>query len=97
MAKPTKRRVEGGRVTPKGGTTAPPTTSPRYTPPNLNKELGPSPMWVPILMFTLLGLGILVILLNYVALLLPGATSNGYLVLGLALILSGIVTATQFR
>jgi hypothetical protein len=82
MAKPTKRRVEGGRVTPKGGAAG---------------NLGPSPMWVPILMFTLLGLGILVILMNYIGLLLPGATSNAYLVLGLVLILSGIVTATQFR
>jgi hypothetical protein len=97
MAKPTKRRVEGGRVTPKGGAATSPTSSPRYTPPNPAGNLGPSPMWVPILMFTLLGLGILVILMNYIGLLLPGATSNAYLVLGLVLILSGIVTATQFR
>lgn len=100
MAKPTKRRVEGGRVTPKGGSVSSsptPSSSPRYTPPSNAKNLGPSPMWVPVLMFTLLGLGVIVILLNYLGVLLPGATSNGYLVVGLALILGGIVTATQFR
>ena len=42
------------------------------------------------------GIGILVILLNYVQL-LPGATDNLYLLLGLGLILGGIITATQFR
>lgn len=51
---------------------------------------------MPVLMFTLLGLGILVILLNYVQL-LPGATDNWYLLAGLGLILCGIITATQYR
>jgi len=95
MAKPEKRRIEGGRVTPKG-TGPTPSASPRYTPPVLRKDQMPSPMWVPVLMFALLGLGVVVILLNYVQL-LPGATDNWYLLLGLGLILGGIVTATQFR
>ena len=56
----------------------------------------PSPMWVPVLMFTLLGIGVIVILLNYVQL-LPGATDNWYLLLGLGSILGGIMTATQYR
>ena len=47
-------------------------------------------------MFTLLGLGDLVIFLNYLGL-LPGATDNLYLLLGLALVLGGIITATQFH
>jgi hypothetical protein len=38
-----------------------------------------------------------VIFLNYVAILLPGATSNWYLLLGLGFILGGIITATQYR
>ncbi len=100
MAKPEKRKVEGGRVTPKGtgakSAAAAPASSPRYTPPSPRDAQLPSPMWVPVLMFTLLGLGIVVILLNYVQL-LPGATDNWYLLLGLALILGGIVTATQYR
>ncbi|HEV8298075.1 MAG TPA: cell division protein CrgA [Acidimicrobiales bacterium] len=100
MAKPAKRRIEGGRVTPKGGGTrgaASPAPSMRYTPPTLRRDQMPSPRWVPVLMFTLLGLGVVTILLNYVDLILPGATSNGYLILGLVLILAGIITATQYR
>jgi len=47
-------------------------------------------------MFTLLGIGLVVIFLNYLDL-LPGGMSNAYLGLGLAAICGGIVTATQFR
>jgi hypothetical protein len=94
MAKPAKRKVEGGRVTPRGATSTP---SARYTPPVTRKQDLPSPMWVPVLMFALLGLGILVIVLNYVSLLPGGQVNNWYLVLGLVLILGGIITATQFR
>ena len=95
MAKPAKRKVEGSRVTPRGATTS--TPSARYTPPVQRKQDMPSPMWVPVLMFALLGLGILVIVLNYVSLLPGGEVNNWYLVLGLVLILGGIITATQFR
>lgn len=64
--------------------------------------------WVGILMFACFILGVAVIILNY----LPGApgigwlghqvglpsdTSNGYLLLGLALILLGFVFATRYR
>ena len=109
MAKqPAKRRVQGGtgRVTPKGGARAPaprstPEASGRYTPP-IPKELKVSPMWVPVLMFLLLGVGTLVILLNYVELLptwgfLPDGTSNMWLLVGLLLILTGIIVATQWH
>ena len=47
-------------------------------------------------MFTLLGAGLLMILLNYMDL-VPGQTSGWYLLGGLALILGGIMTATQYR
>ena len=73
------------------------TASSRYTPPspNLHQE---SPRWVPILMFALLGLGMLVIILNYLGVLLPGAgTNNWWLLIGLLGILGGIITATQYR
>jgi Cell division protein CrgA len=69
--------------------------SSRYTPPT-PKELKISPPWVPVLMFTLLGAGALMIILNYLEL-LPSATSNWYLIGGLGLILAGIITATQYR
>jgi Cell division protein CrgA len=97
MAKPAKRQVPGGRVTPKGTSTAGsrPTPSTRYTPP-VPRAVKVSPRWVPILMFTLLGLGLVVIFLNYIDL-LPGGMSNAYLALGLGLICGGIITATQYR
>jgi hypothetical protein len=107
MAKPAKRHVPGGRVTPKGtgssGRTTPkggasegrPGQSTRYTPPT-PREVKVSPTWVPVLMFTLLGIGLVVIFLNYLGV-LPGGMSNAYLGVGLAAICGGIVTATQYR
>ncbi len=101
-SKPAKRKVPGGRVTPKGGrapgagsSAGGPAASTRYTPP-VPTSTKVSPTWVPVLMFALLGLGLLVIFCNYLGV-LPGDTSNGYLLVGLALILGGIVTATQYR
>ncbi|MDP8987581.1 MAG: hypothetical protein M3N11_04450, partial [Actinomycetota bacterium] len=55
-----------------------------------------SPRWVPALMFLLLALGAVVILLNYFTL-LPGGADNRYLLLGLALITGGFVTATRYH
>lgn len=92
-------RRKGGRTTPKvqrgasgasGGA-----ASGRYTPP-IPREQRISPTWVPVLMFVLLGLGVLVIILNYVNL-LPGDADNKYLLLGLAFITAGFVTATNFH
>jgi hypothetical protein len=101
VAKPTKRRVQGGRTTPKGGPTRPvktstaePVQSARYTPP-VPRDVKISPTWVPVLMFVFLGVGTLVILINY-----TGAvwdTSNWVLLGGLAGILAGIITATQYH
>lgn len=47
-------------------------------------------------MFTLLTLGAVVIVLNYLSF-VPGGVSNWYLLGGLGLILGGIVTATQYH
>ena len=69
--------------------------SKRYTPPTAKYAQGPSPMWVPILMFGFLIVGALVIMLNYMGAFGPAA--NIRLVVGLAFILGGIVTATQYR
>jgi hypothetical protein len=71
----------------------------RYTAPNTGAKKGPSPRWVPILMFTLWGLGLLLIILNYMEV-LPGSDPDGngwYLVAGLGSILGGIMVATQYR
>jgi len=56
-----------------------------------------SPRWVPVLMLVLIVLGVLVIFLHYVDMVLPGASSNWWLLAGLVFILGGIVTATQYR
>jgi hypothetical protein len=94
--KPPKRKVKGGRVTPKGGhVAAKAPASSRYTPP-IPRSKKVSPTWVPVLMFALLGLGIVVILCNYVGV-LPGGTKNSYLIVGLGSILGGIITATQYH
>jgi hypothetical protein len=97
-----RRPAKRGRVTPKKTTptdvVGPAPHSGRYTPP-IPKEFKQSPRWVPVLMFTLLILGMLVIVGNY----LLGATelsvqpSNWYLFLGLGLITAGFITATKYH
>jgi cell division protein CrgA len=77
-----------GRVTPKATN--------RYTPP-IPRSQKVSPIWVPILMFASLGIGMLVILANYVSLLPGNGPSNVYLLVGLVLITLGFVTATKFH
>lgn len=99
------RKKKGGRVTPKGGpdprqaikghAAREAETSSRYTPP-VPPEFKVSPTWVPVLMFTLLVAGGLIIIVNYLGL-LPGGTDNKYLLLGLGCILGGIITATNFH
>lgn len=83
------------RVTPKAESR--PTA--RYTPPGTRAAKGPSPRWVPVLMFSLWALGLLVIILNYMGLLWGSADGgNGwYLLGGLVAILAGIMVATQYR
>jgi Cell division protein CrgA len=87
-----------GRTTPKGGRKSgrvTPSASSRYTPP-VPKEYKVSPIWVPILLLTLLVAGMLVILCNYLGL-LPGGAKNEYLLVGLALITGGFIVATRYR
>ncbi len=91
MAKPTKRRVQGGRVTPRG--TRPENEAAPRVPVSAEKI---SPIWVPVLMIALLALGAIMIVLNYVAL-LPGDTNNWYLLGGLGLLLAGMLVATQWH
>src|SRR4051794_26787063 len=95
-------RRKGSRVTPKGGNRTSTTPRPRapeaggrYTPP-IPRSARISPTWVPVLMFLLLGLGVLTIILNYLNL-LPGDADNKYLLLGLAFITGGFITATNFH
>jgi hypothetical protein len=82
-----RRGSHRGRVTPK------PTA--RYTPP-VPKSVKVSPKWVPVVMFAMLGIGVLFVVINYMGL-LPGGASNWYLLLGLGLIAGGFIAATQYR
>ncbi len=87
-----------GRVTPKGSSgrgRATPPASGRYTPP-IPKEQKVSPRWVPVVMFTLLLLGMGIIICNYLEI-LPGDAKNEYLFLGLGFITAGFIAATQYR
>lgn len=93
-AKSAAAKSKGGDPKATSSRTTPSATS-RYTPP-VPSEYKVSPRWVPVLMFTLLGLGMVMIFLNYLGL-VPGGTSNWYLLGGLGLILGGIITATQYR
>jgi hypothetical protein len=92
-------RRTSGRTTAKGTTPGRPAPGTgRYTPPAPKLD-APSPMWVPILMFSLLGLGAAMIVLNYLGLLptSSGDASNWWLLGGLGLISLGFITATQYR
>lgn len=93
MSSPKKRKVQGGRVTPKG--TQPHNAKSIETLHQVSDE--PSPPWVAWLLFGLLALGMIVIFLNYTKLLPGGETNNAFTLLGLGFILGGIVTATRLR
>jgi cobalamin biosynthesis Mg chelatase CobN len=74
-------------------------TNVRYTAPSPQARRKPSPRWVPILMFALWGVGLLVIILNYMGV-MPGGGEDGsgwYLIAGLVSILGGIMVATQYH
>ncbi len=64
-------------------------------PPRGTYAPGPSPWWVPAIMFGLLIVGALVIMLNYMGAF--GDPSNVRLIIGLGFILAGIIAATQYR
>lgn len=97
-----------GRVTPKGGHRAPrqshshpdePTDwaaeTSRYTAPAPSGAKA-SPPWWPVLLFGLLGLGIVLIIVNYAGL-LPGTPNNWMLLPALACIAGGLFAAMSYR
>ncbi len=88
MATPPKRKVQGGRVTPKGARPV----SENFQSPKSKK----SPKWVSILLFSFLVGGATVIIINYLGV-FPGGASNWWLLGGLGLILAGVVTATKLH
>ncbi len=92
---PSKKGPKSGKPSAATGRVTPQATG-RYTPPVPRSEKV-SPRWVPIVMFASLGLGMLVILANYVSLLPGDEPSNMYLLAGLVLITIGFITATKFH
>jgi hypothetical protein len=68
--------------------------SARYTPP-AKKELYESPKWLPILLFSLLGVGVLCILSRYIV---PAfENTNTPVLVGLVFLLAGLFTATKWK
>ena len=70
----------------------------RYQPPP-KKKPKPSPRWFGVLVLTIMGIGVLMIILNYLGL-MPGTggqAANRYLFGGLILIAVGFLAATQWR
>jgi hypothetical protein len=70
-------------------------TPPSHKPKAID-EKGPSPTWYVALMFGLMAVGILIILINYMGV-LPGGTSNKYLMTGLAGIGVGFAMTMNYR
>ncbi len=94
MSSPKKRRVQGGRVTPKG--TQPHNAKPSVETVRDTAADNPSPPWLTWVLFGLLAIGMIIIFLNYTKL-LGGETSNAFTLLGLGFILGGIIAATRLR
>ena len=69
--------------------------SKRYTPP-IPMSQRRSGRWLAIVLFALLGLGFLVIFLNYLGV-FPGGASNWYLLAGLVFLGGGFFAATKYR
>jgi cell division protein CrgA len=67
----------------------------RYTPPPKPKPK-PSPKWVPILMLSLLGIGVIDLVLYYLTL-LPGGSPLWGLISGFMLIAAGFFTGIFWR
>jgi hypothetical protein len=68
----------------------------RYTPPP-PKKAPPSKLWVPVALTTLLAVGLIVVVTNYLNLLPGPDTENRYLLLGIGLISAGFLMATNYR
>jgi hypothetical protein len=104
MAKAKGRYGTTGRVTPKKDAIVGKDTlddqrevepNARYTPP-VPREWRESPKWVPFLMFFFLAAGAILIIVNYTPL-MPGGSSNWYLLGGLGLVTLGFITATKWE
>ena len=67
----------------------------RYTPPP-PKKAPASPLWYGVAITTLLLVGLLIVVMNYIGL-LPGDAENRYLIIGLVFISAGFMMATGYH
>jgi hypothetical protein len=86
-----KGRSSGGRTTAAGG----PVQSQRYTPP-VAKSVKSSPRWMGILIIAMFAVGVLVVILNYAAV-LPGGVNNLWLIVAIGAIFVGLILATRYH
>ena len=91
------RTTPGKRSGAKSAAARPAPGSGRLTPKKPDTGRRSSALWVPVAMFTCLGLGVLVIMLNYLGMLPGGEAQNSDLLLGLGLLIAGFVLSTQYR
>lgn len=68
----------------------------QITPPPTHKDDKVSPPWYAAVMFSLMGLGVLVIILNYIEL-VPGGQQSLFLYSGLGLIAIGFLMTMNFH
>lgn len=92
-ARDARRKKRHGRATPPQRDRG--RTSGRYTPP-VPKNVRHSPRWFPRVLLSLLVLGALCIVLDYIQV-LPASPTNWYVVGGLAAILVAALMATNYR
>lgn len=71
-------------------------TARRPAQPQKPKSLPPSKLWVPALMFALLGIGVILIVTNYFGM-LPGGANNKFLLIGIIEVTGGFIVATMLR
>jgi hypothetical protein len=86
-----KGRSSGGRTTAAGR----PVQGQRYTPP-ISKSVKASPRWMGILIVGMFALGVLVVILNYAAV-LPGGVNNLWLIAAIGAIFVGLILATRYH
>ena len=89
----TKKGRSTGRTTATSGARS--TSSGRYTPP-IPRSRKVSPKWMGPLILAFLLIGALTIVLNYFNV-LPAGPSDWYLLVGIVMIATGFVVATQYR
>ena len=67
----------------------------RYTPP-IDRGHKSSPLWFGVLIIAMLGLGVLIVILNYAGL-LPGGVNNAWLIAAIGAIFVGLLLATRYH